>query len=80
MHARGFPGQRIYTASCILYVLLIAGNLKIAKGRYFKDFGIGLWPLPYSGTFSAVSDRIAKRKQQQRAIQELKGAPGWKPF
>ena len=37
-------------------------------------------PLPYSGTFSAVSDRIAKRKKQQRAIQTLKAAPGWKPF
>ena len=37
-------------------------------------------PLPYSGTLSAVSYRIAKRKKQQRAIQSLKAAPGWKPF
>ena len=44
--ARGLSGLSFYTTFVILYLLLIVGNPKVAKGRYFEDFGIGVWPLP----------------------------------
>ena len=38
--ARGLTELGIYTTFFILYLLLIAGTPKIAKGRYFKGYGI----------------------------------------
>ena len=40
--ARGLTGLDIDTTFFILYLLLIAGTPKIAKGRYFKGYGIGI--------------------------------------
>ena len=40
--ARGLTELGIYTTFFILYLLLIAGTPKIAKGRYFKGYGIVL--------------------------------------
>ena len=44
--ARGLSGLSIYTTFLTLYFVLIAGNPKIAKGRHFENFGIGVRPLP----------------------------------